>query len=149
MNDPASTGGLYNMKDRYVYPAIFDYADDGISVEFPDLPGCYTCGDDDAEALSMAKEAMALHLYGMERDGDPIPEPTRVQDVKLEENQAVVLIDAWMPPIRDRQANKAVNKTLTIPKWLDTLAQEHKINFSYELQEALKRKLGIDQKKAE
>jgi|GEM_PF-5174517 hypothetical protein len=25
--------------DRYLYPAIFDYADDGISVEFPDLPG--------------------------------------------------------------------------------------------------------------
>ncbi|WCM62714.1 type II toxin-antitoxin system HicB family antitoxin [Paenibacillus polymyxa] len=31
------------MKNRYVYPAIFDYpsegSDDGISVSFPDLPG--------------------------------------------------------------------------------------------------------------
>ena len=28
------------VKDRYIYPAIFDYAEDGISIEFPDLPGC-------------------------------------------------------------------------------------------------------------
>ena len=32
-------------KDCYVYPAIFPYSDDGISVEFPDLPGCLTCAD--------------------------------------------------------------------------------------------------------
>lgn len=26
------------MKDTYIYPAVFDYADDGISISFPDLP---------------------------------------------------------------------------------------------------------------
>ena len=31
-------------KDRYIYPAIFDYADDGISIEFPDLPGWKLAG---------------------------------------------------------------------------------------------------------
>ena len=56
-------------KDRYVYPAVFDYADDGISVSFPDLPGALTCGDTDEEALRMARECMALHLYGMEQIG--------------------------------------------------------------------------------
>lgn len=40
--------------------------------------------------------------------------------------------------------NKAVKKTLTIPKWLDELATEHGVNFSHTLQEALKEKLGID-----
>nr|WP_290912190.1 type II toxin-antitoxin system HicB family antitoxin [Anoxybacillus sp.] len=49
-------------KDRYIYPAIFDYDSDGICVEFPDLPGCFTCGDKEEEALQMAKEALALHL---------------------------------------------------------------------------------------
>ncbi|PNB45827.1 pilus assembly protein HicB, partial [Pseudomonas sp. GW456-E7] len=47
-----------------MYPALFDYDDDGITVTFPDLPGCITCGNTDEEALTMAKEAMALHLYG-------------------------------------------------------------------------------------
>lgn len=137
------------MKDRYIYPAIFDYADDGISVEFPDLPGCITEGDDDEEALAMAKEALALHLWGMERDGDPIPEPTKAQDIKLEPNQVVVLVEAWMPPIRSRQANKAVNRTLTIPRWLDDLAQQHNVKLSQILQDALKKHLGVEQRKAE
>ncbi len=51
-------------KDRYIYPAIFDYDDDGIAVEFSDLPGCFTCGDNDEEALHMAKEAMLYQVPG-------------------------------------------------------------------------------------
>lgn len=91
------------MKDRYIYPAIFDYADDGISVEFPDLPGALTCGDNDEEALRMARECMALHLYGIERDGDVVPEPTRAIDVITAANQTVVLIEVWMPPAVPRR----------------------------------------------
>lgn len=91
-------------------------ADDGISVEFPDLPGALTCGNTDEEALFMAKECLALHLYGMERDGDVIPQPTRAADVEKEPQQAVVLIDVWI----DQMAEKAVKKTLTIPRWRNT-----------------------------
>ncbi|HHW44452.1 type II toxin-antitoxin system HicB family antitoxin [Desulfofundulus thermobenzoicus] len=133
-------------KDRYIYPAIFDYADDGISVEFPDLPGCYTCGDNDEEALRMAKEALALHLYGLEEDGYPIPEPSPVNKLKVEPNQVVVLVEVWMPPFRDEMKHRAVKKTLTIPKWLDDLAREHNVNFSHLLQNALKEYLGINEK---
>jgi len=88
-------------KDRYIYPAIFDYAEDGISVEFPDLPGCLTFGGTDEEALAMAKEAMALHLYGMVEDNVSIPAPSKVTDVKTESNQVVVLVEVWMPPSRN------------------------------------------------
>ncbi|SHF45090.1 Predicted nuclease of the RNAse H fold, HicB family [Desulfofundulus australicus DSM 11792] len=133
-------------KDRYIYPAIFNYADDGISVEFPDLPGCYTCGDNDEEALRMAKEALALHLYGLEEENYPIPEPSPVNKLKVEPNQVVVLVEAWMPPFRDEMKHRAVKKTLTIPKWLDDLAREHNVNFSHLLQNALKEYLGINEK---
>ncbi|WP_337102350.1 type II toxin-antitoxin system HicB family antitoxin [Paenibacillus sp. YIM B09110] len=135
------------MKDRYVYPAVFDYADDGISVEFPDLPGALTCGDTDEEALCMARECMALHIYGMEQDGDAIPQPTRSIDVQTAANQTVVLIEAWMPPFRDEMAEKAVKKTLTIPKWLDELAVENNVNFSRVLQDGLKTHLGVTERK--
>ncbi|MGP0579175.1 type II toxin-antitoxin system HicB family antitoxin [Paenibacillus peoriae] len=135
------------MKNRYVYPAIFDYADDGISVSFPDLPGAYTCGDTDEEALYMAKDCLALHLYGMEADGDDIPEASRLVSVVTEANQSVVLIDVWMPPFRDKMANKAVKKTLTIPQWLDDLAAENKVNYSHILQDALKDYLGVTERK--
>ena len=129
-------------KDRYIFPALFNYADDGISVTFPDLPGCITCGDNDDEAFSMAKEALALHLFGMEEDGNPIPVATSPKNIGTS-GESVVFIEVWMPPFRSEMLNQSVKKTLTIPKWLDVAAKEHKVNYSYILQEALKDHLGI------
>ena len=39
--------------------------------------------------------------------------------------------------------NKAVKKTLTIPAWLNTLAERADLNFSSVLQDALKLRLDI------
>jgi hypothetical protein len=39
--------------------------------------------------------------------------------------------------------NKAVKKTLTIPKWLNDVAEKNNVNFSQVLQSALKEYLGI------
>ena len=36
-----------------------------------------------------------------------------------------------------------VKKTLTIPRWLNSLAESRHVNFSQTLQEALKEQLGI------
>lgn len=130
-------------KDRYIFPAIFDYAEDGISIEFPDLPGCLPCAHSTEEAVKNSQEALALHLYSMEKDDDIIPEPSQITHLKTESNQALVLVDVWMPPFRDRIDNKAVKKTLTIPKWLNDLAEEKSINFSQILQKALKDYLGV------
>jgi predicted RNase H-like HicB family nuclease len=135
-----------DLKNSYVFPAVFDYADDGISVTFPDLPGCLTCGDTEEEAREMAKEAMGLHLYGMEKGGDAIPAPSWFKGIKLEPNQVIVLIELWMPLVRDQVENQAVKKTLTIPQWLDEVAKEQKVNFSRVLQEALKELLGLKTK---
>lgn len=134
------------VKDRYVYPAIFDYATDGISIEFPDLPGCLPCADTMEDAVKNAREAMALHLYGMEQDCDPIPDTTPINKLRAGENQAIVLIEVWMPPFRDEMEQRAVKKTLTIPKWLDDLAVDQHVNFSHLLQDALKKYLGVTHK---
>ena len=47
-------------KDRYSYIALFEYAEDGINIEFPDLPGCYPCADphDTDMAIKTAIEAI-------------------------------------------------------------------------------------------
>jgi hypothetical protein len=55
----------------------------------------------------------------------------------------MTLIEAYMPLIRDEMANKAIKKTLTIPKWLNDLGEDKKINFSQVLQNALKENLGV------
>ena len=72
-------------KDRYSYVAVFSYEEDGISIEFPDLPGCLPCAEKDntEEALKNAKEALGLHIWGMEQDGEEIPVPTPITSIHL------------------------------------------------------------------
>jgi hypothetical protein len=48
-----------------------------------------------------------------------------------------------MPVVRDEMSNKAVKKTLTIPKWLNDAAVESDVNFSQVLQATLKKYLGL------
>ena len=96
------------LKDKDSYIALFTYEDAGISIEFPDLPGCYPCADKDNtdEALKNAKEALGLHIWGMEQDHEIIPKPSAVTDLKLKPNQVSVLIEVFMPPFRERMNTK-------------------------------------------
>ena len=132
------------MKDRHIYPAIFSYDEDGISVEFPDIPGCLTAGQTTEEALKNAKEALELVLYGFEEDQEEIPAPSDIRTLNTEHNQTIVLVEVWMIPVRDYMKNKAVKKTLTLPKWLNDMAEENHVNFSRLLQQALKDYLGLE-----
>lgn len=134
--------------DRYIYPAVFEPGEKrGYVVTFPDLPGCVTEGETLEDALHMAREALELHLYGLEEDGDVISEPTVPEKIGTPEKAFVSLIEVWMPVIRDEMRNKAVKKTLTIPKWLNDIAEKNNVNFSRVLQSALKSYLGISEKK--
>ena len=127
-------------KDIYVFPAIFNYAEDGISISFPDLPGCFSCAENDEEALRMAKDALGGHLWvredTVEKNGE-IPEPTPADQIHTEANERVQLIEVYMPLIRESNDSRAVKKTLTIPAWMDRLAKEENINFSQLLQSAI------------
>ena len=134
--------------DRYSFVALFDYADDGISIVFPDLPGCYPCADkDDTDmALKNAKEALGLHIWGMERDHEEIPVPSKITDLEIEPGQVPVLIDVFMPPIRERINSRFVKKTLSLPAWLASKADEDGVNCSRIFQNALMDYLGIRDK---
>lgn len=131
------------MKDNYAFPAIFDIAEDGISIYFPDLPGCLPCAHTIEEAFKNAKEALQLHLYGMEEDEEEIPMAANPVGIERESNQVLVMIEAWMPPFREKMLNKSLNKTVTIPRWLNILAEKEKVNYSHLLQNALKDYLGV------
>lgn len=131
------------MKDTYVYPAVLTYDSDGISIEFPNLPGCLPCAQTEDEAIDNAHEALALHLYGMEQDQEEIPEPSKIQQIKLQDNQMVILVRVWMVSLRDKMITKSVNKMVTLPKWLIDLGDKHNVNYSQILQAALKDYLGV------
>lgn len=131
------------MKDRYIFPAVLNYADDGITVSFPDLPGCLTCAQDTETALSRAKEALGLYLFDSEQSGETIPAPSSVPALELETGDVPMLIDVFMPSVRERINRRVVKKTLTIPSWLNQEAEQAGVNFSQVLQEGLKRCLGV------
>ncbi|MBQ8812980.1 MAG: type II toxin-antitoxin system HicB family antitoxin [Lachnospiraceae bacterium] len=135
-------------KDRYSFVAVFSYDEDGISIDFPDLPGCCPCADTTEEALRNAKEALGLHLWGMEQDGECIPEPTAIFDLSLEKNQVPTLIEVFMPPVRERINSKFVKKTLSLPAWLSAKAEEDGVNCSKLFQNALMEYLGISSKQS-
>lgn len=59
------------------------------------------------------------------------------------ENERVVLVDVYMPSIRMAQVNRSVNRTVTLPAWLNAAALERNVNFSQILQDALKEKLHL------
>jgi predicted RNase H-like HicB family nuclease len=130
---------------------LFAYQDgiDGVGVVFPDLPGCVSHGDNDEDALRMAKEALSLHLWGMERDGDGIPDPTPIKKLGYDEYKdpetqlAVVLVDVWMELFREEMNNKSVTRAVTLPKWLDMKAKEANLSYSKTLQDGLMSRLGI------
>jgi predicted RNase H-like HicB family nuclease len=131
--------------DRYSFIALFNYEENGIAIEFPDLPGCYPCADknDTDMALKNAKEALGLHIWGMEQDGEPIPTPSKITDLTLEAHQVPVLIEVFMPPIRERINSRFVKKTLSLPAWLASKADEDGVNCSRIFQNALMDYLGI------
>ncbi|MGF7399065.1 pilus assembly protein HicB [Thermoanaerobacterium thermosaccharolyticum] len=130
--------------DRYIFPAVFESdGNGGYTVTFPDLPGCITEGDTLDEALYMAKDALELYIYNLEEDNEIIPDPTAPEKIKVPEGAFVNLIEVYMPPVREEMANKSVNKTVTIPRWLNEAAEKANINFSQVLQYALKEQLKI------
>lgn len=129
--------------ERYFYPAVFTYEPgQEIAVVFPDL-NCATSGLNNDDALLSARELLGCVLNGLEEDGEEIPVPTPLQNIAVAENERAMLIDVYMPSVRMASLNRAVNRTVTLPAWLNAAALEHKLNFSQVLQEALKDKLHL------
>lgn len=128
---------------KYVYPAIFAPESEGYSVTFPDLSGCFTQGEDMADALEAAADALCLSLYDMEESGKEIPAASDIKAIPTEGGAFVSLVSCDTLEYRRYYDNKAVKKTLTIPAWLNTMAERAGLNFSQVLQNGLKNELHV------
>ena len=127
---------------RYVYPAVFEPAEEGgFVVSVPDIEGCFTEGESLAEAMFMAQDALAMMLVYHEDHDNAIPAPTPLENVKAPANCVVSFVLADTDQWRRTYDNKAVKKTLSIPSWLNIKATKAGVNFSQVLQDALISKL--------
>ena len=131
-------------EERYFYPAVFTYEEgQEIAVTFPDLD-VTTSGENEQDALLSARELLGCVLFGLEEDDERIPTPTPMPEVTLDKNERVALVDVYMPSVRLAEENKSVNRTVTLPAWLNAAAMERNFNFSQILQDALKIQLKIN-----
>ena len=129
---------------KYVFPAIFAENEDGFSIRFPDVEGCFTCSETLGEGIEMAEDALALMLYEYEKEGRTIPSASSLKSIETDENEFVTYITCDTLKYRKMHNNRAVKKTLTIPEWLNEEATAHELNFSQILQEALRLKLNLE-----
>ena len=57
------------------YTVIVERGDDSWGAHVPDLPGCIAAGGTREEVLQLIREAIELHVQGLQEQGLPIPEP--------------------------------------------------------------------------
>ncbi|CZT57886.1 hypothetical protein BN3661_02217 [Eubacteriaceae bacterium CHKCI005] len=124
---------------KVTYIAVLEPSSDGYGVYFPDLPGCATFGETVESAIELAEEALSLHIYGMEKDGDPIPAPSESPEVDPETAPGYLLSPVTVFPdlIAWEMDNRRVKTNVTIPAWVKELAAEKKLNCSRLLETAI------------
>ncbi len=134
-----------------VYPACFyKEKEGGFSVIFPDLDHLSTCGDGLEDAVEMAVDCLAGYLYSAKMNNEEVSAPSELTsiDVNAEydeyESAFVSLVSVDVDEYAKKHFEKADKKTVTIPHWLNVMAESKGANFSAILQNGLKDYLGID-----
>jgi len=123
---------------KIMYPAIF-YSEDGTYwVEFPDLVGCQSFGDTLDEVHENAKEALAAYLVTLLEQGRKPNPPSDIRSLQVESTAFTSLVETDLI-----KKSKSVKKTLTIPSWLNDIAENANVNFSQILQDGLKQHLDV------
>lgn len=124
--------------NKLFYPAIFHKAEEGgFWISFPDLPECFSQGENMEQAYEMAVEALGLTLTSREQGKQPIPVASDPSALTVESGSFLVVVEFDMLAYKKRTNSRAVKKTLSIPEWLNEEAIAMGINFSQVLQEAL------------
>ncbi|MCX4267906.1 MAG: type II toxin-antitoxin system HicB family antitoxin [Lachnospiraceae bacterium] len=128
---------------KKAYPIILLQRETFILVYVPDFE-INTQGETIVEAIEMARDAIGVVGIDIEDDGESLPEPTIISEVKTNmETDIVTLVDVDFSEYRRKNDLRVVKKNCTIPSWLSVEAERAGINFSAILTAALKKELKI------
>lgn len=126
---------------RGVYPVFISKEKDYYVVNIPDFD-IDTEGNDLADAIFMARDAIGIMGIQYEDDGKDIPVAWSVK-AKAREGEITTLVDVDFTEYRRKYDNRMVKKNCTIPFSLNEAAEKAGINFSNVLREALREKLNF------
>lgn len=140
---------------KVIYPVLFyEEKENGYSVFVPDLNNASTCGSTLEEAMSMAEDLIAGILLDKMEEGEKIPKASNIENVSYNKLESDINIENWdyiskfktyiavdVTLFAEKWGKELVKKTVNIPKWINTKAEDLKINFSKTLEEALLQKI--------
>lgn len=126
---------------KLVYPVIFTpVREGGYTAYVPDLD-INTQGEDLAEAISMARDAIGIVGIDMEDDGKVFPKPS--MSVEHAPDEIVSMVDVDLIAYRRATERRTVRRNVSLPSWLNAAAEEAGLNVSAILQNALKQQLNL------
>ena len=139
------------LKRNVMYPAVITREDEVYYIGLVDFNKLedgtvdyYHSFSEDLEKEGTAvREVLSLELADLLDMKKELPEPSKLGDIKLKDNQFIYVIS--VDPVYEvaKVTNVLKKKTVNIPAWLDIIAQEKKVNFSQVLQKALKKENRI------
>lgn len=140
---------------KVIYPVLFYEEQEGnYSVFVPDLDNASTCGNTLEEAMNMAEDLIAGIVLDKMEEGKKIPKANKIEDMDYEKLEKELDIENWdyvskfktyvdvdISAFAEKWGKELVKKTVNIPKWINTKAEDLRINFSKTLEEALLQKI--------
>ena len=125
---------------KLAYPAIITYCEDdnSYSVEFPDLPGCVSGGFSLIEAIEMGVDAASGWILTEIEDGNVIPKASDPREINIADDKSFInMLVLDMDSYSKKYSSKCIRKNVTLPKWVNTLAEKNNVNFSQLLQNTI------------
>lgn len=140
---------------KVIYPVLFyEEKEGGYSVFVPDIDNASTCGKTLEEAMTMAEDLIAGLILDKIEEGNKISKASKIDKISFSELEKSLEIENWeyvskfktyiavdISSFAEKWGKELVKKTVNIPKWVNTKAEELKINFSKTLEEALIEKI--------
>ncbi len=140
---------------KVIYPVLFyEEKENGYSVFVPDLKNVSTCGENLEEAMSMAQELIDSTVLDEMDEKSIIPTASKIENVSFAKLEKELNIENWnyvskfktyisvdLSAYAEKWGKKLVKKTVNIPMWINTKAEEQNINFTTTLEEVLLEKI--------
>lgn len=144
---------------KQVYPTFILNMDDGSEHPFlvcvPDME-IWTEGDNLADAIEMARDAIGVAGISMEDNQEelPLPSDQKAAREKMKQsaddldfsNGIMTYVDVDFSEYRKKIDTKTVRRNVALPSWLNYEAEHAGINVSRVLQEALMDVLNVKRK---
>ena len=132
---------------KVIYPVLFYEKEGGYSVFVPDLKNNSTCGSTLEEAMTMAEDLIAGIVLDEMEENNQIPKSSKIEDVSFEKLEKYLDIENWDYVSKFKTyisvdiSSFAEKWGKELVKWVNTKAENLKINFSKTLEEALLQKI--------